>query len=423
MVAVVVLVFGSSSGGKGEEDSSYRNDGSEIRKKIWCSRFGKRDAYASFGREGSDVLIGMPIVMDTNNRRQQQNAPDRDKSRIRHGFFHHFMRPASAVGSNRRDVARAKAPTAFFSYLNGSNTYDSQNITKPATVIVAKVTSSPLRLLASSNLSSSSKLSSSSSSSKISKGSRVIVIDNNYNCKKPDPTTTTTDRKNPLSPAEVDSAVQCSLCRKSFYDRSSLRKHKLSIHLGMRPFKCTKCNSTFTQKKNLKDHARICKWSAGSSVVAREAGLAYSIKTVSIIGETSQHSTENGRGNNVKIAYISNVNEGVAGYDHIHRKSPSRMTAGKTTMKRNGAKFTSVATVREDVDGGYNKSRLRSHRDTYSCRFCVNAPRTFTALADLRKHLVRHHGTRHAFHCHFCRKAFYFEALLEVGVVNRSSKI
>ena len=42
-------------------------------------------------------------------------------------------------------------------------------------------------------------------------------------------------------------SFQCEICQASFKYKQGLKRHKLSVHDGMKPFKCDICDATFTQ--------------------------------------------------------------------------------------------------------------------------------------------------------------------------------
>lgn len=49
---------------------------------------------------------------------------------------------------------------------------------------------------------------------------------------------------------------KCPVCVKRFHARSHVRQH-MRTHTGERPFVCSTCNASFTQKGNLNVHLRI----------------------------------------------------------------------------------------------------------------------------------------------------------------------
>ena len=46
---------------------------------------------------------------------------------------------------------------------------------------------------------------------------------------------------------------KCTKCDKTFSDYTGLRKHK-RIHSGEKPFKCTECDKSFSDYTDLKRH-------------------------------------------------------------------------------------------------------------------------------------------------------------------------
>ena len=51
-------------------------------------------------------------------------------------------------------------------------------------------------------------------------------------------------------------SFQCEICQASFKYEQGLKRHKLSVHDGMKPFKCEICSISFTQKPSLKVHMK-----------------------------------------------------------------------------------------------------------------------------------------------------------------------
>ncbi|XP_069092991.1 zinc finger protein 813-like isoform X2 [Pleurodeles waltl] len=49
----------------------------------------------------------------------------------------------------------------------------------------------------------------------------------------------------------------CADCQKSFSRRSNLNEHRLLLHTRVRPFKCTECDRSFTRKSRLDKHRRL----------------------------------------------------------------------------------------------------------------------------------------------------------------------
>ncbi|KAM8887571.1 histone-lysine N-methyltransferase PRDM9-like isoform 1-T1 [Synchiropus picturatus] len=49
-------------------------------------------------------------------------------------------------------------------------------------------------------------------------------------------------------------SIECSECGKIFTNESSLRKHRKTIHGGLRPYVCTKCHKCFSQYNDLSRH-------------------------------------------------------------------------------------------------------------------------------------------------------------------------
>jgi hypothetical protein len=49
---------------------------------------------------------------------------------------------------------------------------------------------------------------------------------------------------------------KCNLCKKSFLEENSLRRHKI-IHTGIKPFRCEVCGKRFSDSSNFTRHGRI----------------------------------------------------------------------------------------------------------------------------------------------------------------------
>ena len=53
-----------------------------------------------------------------------------------------------------------------------------------------------------------------------------------------------------------ENSLQCEICYRSFYEVSSLRRHK-RIHTGAKPYECFTCDKRFRESSSLKKHERI----------------------------------------------------------------------------------------------------------------------------------------------------------------------
>lgn len=60
--------------------------------------------------------------------------------------------------------------------------------------------------------------------------------------------------------------IICELCGKGFMDRSNLDGHINSKHMSSKPYKCSKCNASFSWISNLRRHRKKCKTTAGPQV-------------------------------------------------------------------------------------------------------------------------------------------------------------
>lgn len=49
----------------------------------------------------------------------------------------------------------------------------------------------------------------------------------------------------------------CNVCDKTFYDKSSLNKHTLSVHMGIKNFQCEFCSLSFFARKTYEEHVRV----------------------------------------------------------------------------------------------------------------------------------------------------------------------
>ncbi|WAR25448.1 ZFP26-like protein, partial [Mya arenaria] len=49
----------------------------------------------------------------------------------------------------------------------------------------------------------------------------------------------------------------CNVCGKNFYDKSSLNKHTLSVHMGIKNFHCRFCSQSFYARKTYEEHERV----------------------------------------------------------------------------------------------------------------------------------------------------------------------
>ena len=52
----------------------------------------------------------------------------------------------------------------------------------------------------------------------------------------------------------INKSIQCQECGKSFNQKGNLKRHKDTIHLGLKKFCCEFCQKEFSKKDNMMHH-------------------------------------------------------------------------------------------------------------------------------------------------------------------------
>ena len=150
----------------------------------------------------------------------------------------------------------------------------------------------------------------------------------------------------------------CSVCEKAFCDKSSLNKHIKSVHMGYRPFKCTECDRTFSERKTMAEHLR-------THTGERPFLCTFCPKTFKRVSELNHH---------------------------------IRWHTGETkhTCDTCGRGFRRLSELQRHMT-------LHTEEKPYQCSICGKEFRNFSVL---REHTLRHLG-QSKYICERCGKKYY----------------
>ncbi|XP_025602335.2 zinc finger protein 761-like [Athalia rosae] len=162
-----------------------------------------------------------------------------------------------------------------------------------------------------------------------------------------------------------DKKHKCSLCPKSFAQKSKLMTHQFS-HTGQRPFKCTICEKAYASKSKLNAHVRL------------------HTKT------------------NVHVCTICSKTFAFASYLEDHLKSHKYGTGKLNTLKEStfdcaicDKKFRFIKNFKAHL-------RLHTGENLVQCEYC---DKRFSQKYNLKVHLESHKDLK-AYKCEFCEKCF-----------------
>ncbi|KAJ8905578.1 hypothetical protein NDN08_002085 [Rhodosorus marinus] len=64
----------------------------------------------------------------------------------------------------------------------------------------------------------------------------------------------TIEKKRPVKRKRTYTTASCPICEKVFFRKYEMMRHVRATHLGMRPFHCDRCSSSFSRKAHLQLH-------------------------------------------------------------------------------------------------------------------------------------------------------------------------
>ena len=167
------------------------------------------------------------------------------------------------------------------------------------------------------------------------------------------------------SSVEERAKFPCDVCGKSFCDKSSVNKHVRSVHMNYKPFKCSQCDLTFSERKTMREHMRV-------HTGERPFLCAYCPKTFKRVAELNHHI----RGHTGET---------------------------KHTCDTCGRGFRRQSELQRHMT-------LHTSEKPHRCPVCGKDFRTFSCM---REHTLRHYGNTGKHVCPRCGKHFFKRLKLE----------